>query len=130
MVHLDTAVTRVAVNAIPLESPQLRGWTRYAVNLLAALPAHGVKLVLLGRAAPHPDLLAKLPAGSFEVRVAPPMRYSRWELRWLPRECGAAGVDVYHCPLNFGVPPLCPVPRVLTCHGTEAVRPPTYLIQG
>ena len=70
-----------------------------------------MKLVLLGRAAPHPDLLAKLPAGSFEVRVAPPMRYSRWELRWVPRQCGAAAADVYHCPLNFGVPPLGPVPR-------------------
>jgi glycosyltransferase involved in cell wall biosynthesis len=105
---------RVAVNAIPLESQQLRGWTRYTVDLLAALPTHGVELVLLARVPPHPALLAKLPAGSFEVRVAPPMSYARWEQRWVPRAC--RGADVYHCPLNFGVPAVCPVPRVLTLH--------------
>jgi glycosyltransferase involved in cell wall biosynthesis len=115
---------RVAVNAIPLETPHLRGWTRYTINLLTALPAHGVRLVLLGRAPPHPDHLAKLPASSFEVRVAPAMSYPRWEQRWVPRECRQGGVDVYHCPLNFGVPAFSPVPRVLTLH--DAIDPIYY----
>ena len=107
---------RVAINAAPLAAPQPRGWARYTVNLLTALPRHGVRPVLLARGPLNPDLLGRLPAESFDVETAPPMFYSRWEQWWVPRTCRAVRADLYHCPLNFGVPAVCPVPRVLTLH--------------
>ena len=88
----------VGFNAYLLASPDLRGWTRYTVNLLAALPAHGVRPVLYSNAPVHPDHLARLPPDSFEVRVGPPMRYLLWENRWVPRQLAADRIDAFHCP--------------------------------
>lgn len=107
---------RVGFNAYLLHAAGLRGWNRYAVNLLAALPAHDVRPVLYSTKPLHPEHLARLPEGTFEVRVAPPMRYVRWEQRWLPLQCRVDGVDLLHSPFNCGLPVCCPVPRVLTLH--------------
>ena len=107
---------RIGFNAYLLSVPSLRGWTRYTVNLLAALPAHGVRPVLYSLAPIHPDHLARLPPGCFEVRSAPPMRYLWWENRWLPQQLRDDRVDVFHCPMNYGMPWATPCPRVLTLH--------------
>jgi hypothetical protein len=107
---------RVGFNAYLLHAPGLRGWNRYAVNLLAALPAHDVRPLLYSTRPIHADHLARLPEGAFDVRVAPPMRYVRWEQRWLPGRCRTDGVDLLHSPFNYGLPVRCPVPRVLTLH--------------
>ena len=111
-----TRLMRIAFNATTLAAPEPRGWTRYTVNLLAALTGHEVRPILLARGPLNPDLLARLPAGSFEVEIAPPMRYLSWEQRWIPRACRAVGADLFHCPINFGVPAVSPIPRVLTLH--------------
>jgi glycosyltransferase involved in cell wall biosynthesis len=107
---------RVGFNAYLLASPDLRGWTRYAVNLLAALPARGVRPVLYSNAPVHPDHLARLPRDSFEVRVGPPMRYLLWENRWVPRQIRRDRIDLFHCPMNYGLPWATHCPRVLTLH--------------
>jgi glycosyltransferase involved in cell wall biosynthesis len=64
----------------------------------------------------HPEHLARLPRGSFAVRVAGVRPYLRWEQRWLPRACGLDRVDLLHAPANFGLPWSSPCPRVLTLH--------------
>jgi len=107
---------RVGFNAYLLSHPSLRGWNRYTVNLLAALPAHGVQPVLYATAPIHPDHLSRLPPETFEVRIAPPMRYLSFENRWLPRQLRADRIDVFHCPMNYGLPWSTPCPRVLTLH--------------
>jgi glycosyltransferase involved in cell wall biosynthesis len=107
---------KVAFNARLLHSPELRGWNRYTINLLAELPALGVEPLLYVDRPVHADHLARLPEGSYTVRVSPPMRYFAWEQRWLPRQCRADGADVLHTPLNFGLPWSSPCPRVLTLH--------------
>lgn len=107
---------KVGINARLLSVPTLRGWNRYTVNLLAELPAQGVELYLYGDRPLHPHHLARLPPGSYQVRVASPTRYLWWEQYWLPRQCGADRVDVLHSPFNFGLPWFCPCPRVLTLH--------------
>ncbi len=107
---------RVGFNAYLLAAPTLRGWNRYTVNLLAALPASDVRPVLYSTKPIHPEHLARLPAGSFDAVVAPPMRYVWFEQRWLPRQCEADRVDVLHSPFNYGLPARCSVPRVLTLH--------------
>jgi len=107
---------RIGFNAYLLSAPSLRGWTRYTVNLLAALPPHGVRPILYSMAPIHPDHLARLPLDSFEVRTAPPMRYLAFENRWIPRQLRIDSVEVFHCPMNYGLPWSTPCPRVLTLH--------------
>ena len=107
---------RVAFNARLLYSPSLRGWNRYTLNLLAELPALGVTPILYGNRPFHGPHLERLPEGSFEVKIAPPMRYLRWEQSWLPRRCALDRAEVLHSPMNFGLPWSSPCPRVLTLH--------------
>lgn len=107
---------RVGFNARLLASPDVRGWNRYTVNLLAELPGQGVRPVLYADRPPHPDHLARLPQGSYDVRVAGVRPYAAWEQVWLPRACRRDGVAVLHAPANFGLPWSSPCPRVLTLH--------------
>ncbi|MBX6315434.1 MAG: glycosyltransferase family 4 protein [Isosphaeraceae bacterium] len=107
---------RVGFNARQLYDPNLRGLNRYAVNLLAELPAQGVELVLYSDTPIHPVHLARLPSGSYEIRQSPPMPYVLWEQRWLPRQCARDRVDLMHSPWNFSLPWASACPRVLTLH--------------
>jgi glycosyltransferase involved in cell wall biosynthesis len=113
---------KIAINARLLASPDLRGWNRYTVNLLAALPDHGVELFLYADAELCPDHLARLPKGSYQVRVARPMKYLRWEQRWVPAQCRKDGVEVFHSPFNFGIPWNNSCPQVLTLHDAIGER--------
>lgn len=112
---------RVGFNAYLLSAPTLRGWNRYTVNLLAALPAQGVFPILLSTKPIHPDHLARLPADSYETKVAPPMRYHRFEQRWMPTSCANGHLDLLHSPFNYGLPANASVPSVLTLH--DAIDP-------
>jgi glycosyltransferase involved in cell wall biosynthesis len=109
-------VLHIAFNARLLSSPQLRGWNRYSVNLLAELAALDVELYLYSHRPIDPSYLSRLPSGTVYTRIAPPMRYLFWEQRWLPAQCARDNVDVLHCPVNFGLPWSSPCPRVLTLH--------------
>jgi glycosyltransferase involved in cell wall biosynthesis len=133
---------RVAVNARLLAGPSLRGWNRYTVNLLAELPALGVELLLYSDRPIHPDHLARLPAGGYQTRLSPAMRYAWWEQRWLPRQCGLDRADLLHCPINFGLAFFNACPQVLTLHDAidqvyygprttwrEALRPANLLMR-
>lgn len=107
---------KVAVNARILSGPTLRGWSRYTINLLAELPAHGVELLLLTDQPLNESHLARLPQDSFRVRLAPKMPYIKWEQYWIPQQCAADQVDLLHTPFNFGLPFSSQCPRVLTLH--------------
>jgi glycosyltransferase involved in cell wall biosynthesis len=107
---------RIGFNARLLHAPDLRGWNRYTVNLLAALPDLGVEPVLYADRPVHPSHLARLPAGAYQVRVGSVRPYALWEQFWLPTRAGLDRVAVLHAPANFGLPWSCPCPRVLTLH--------------
>jgi glycosyltransferase involved in cell wall biosynthesis len=107
---------RVGFNARLLHAPELRGWNRYTVNLLAELPAQGVELILYSDRPLHPGHLQRLPEGSYQVQVGAAGRYAAWEQAWLPQACGRDRVDLLHAPANFGLPWTSPCPRVLTLH--------------
>ena len=107
---------RVGINARILIEPGLRGWNRYTVNLLAELSSLGVELFLYSHQPVHADHLVRLQAGSYVVRLAPPMPYILWEQRWLPRQCALDRLDVLHSTFNFGLPISSCCPRVLTLH--------------
>jgi glycosyltransferase involved in cell wall biosynthesis len=53
-------VIRLGFNARPLQFPDTRGWNRYAVELLAELPACGVEPILYTDRAIHDHHLARL----------------------------------------------------------------------
>lgn len=107
---------KVGINARILSAPMLRGWTRYTVNLLAELPSLGVDLLLYTDRPLNESYLNRLPRNSYQVRLAPKMRYGIWEQHWLRRQSAADGVDVLHSPFNFGLPWSSACPRVLTLH--------------
>jgi glycosyltransferase involved in cell wall biosynthesis len=107
---------KIGFNARLLSAPSLRGWNRYTVNLLAELTALEVQVILYADQPIHLSHLERLSAGSYQVRVAPPMRYLQWEQVWLPQQCAVDQVDILHCPFNFGLPWFSPCPRVLTLH--------------
>ncbi|CAN5846999.1 glycosyltransferase family 1 protein [soil metagenome] len=109
---------RVGINARLLYEPKVRGWNRYTMNLLAELPAFGVRPVLYAEAARpvHPVYLDRMPTDSYEVVLSPAMRYPVWLHRWLPRRCKLDRLDLLHSPFNFGLPWSSPCPRVLSLH--------------
>jgi glycosyltransferase involved in cell wall biosynthesis len=107
---------KVGFNARLLEDPSLRGWNRYTINLLIELAKLGIELVLYSNRPLHDSHLAKLPAGSYQVKIASRMPYFWWEQYWLPRQCAKDRVDLLHCPFNFGLPWFSHCPKVLTLH--------------
>ncbi|WP_027404753.1 glycosyltransferase family 4 protein [Aphanizomenon flos-aquae] len=107
---------KIAFNARLLNSPTLRGWNRYTINLLVELSSLGIELFLYSDRPLHESHLAKLPKDSYQVRISPPMRYILWEQYWLPKQCEQDQADILHCPLNFGLPWFSPCPRILTLH--------------
>lgn len=125
---------RVAFNAMPLSAPQLRGWTRYTLNLLEALADEGVALTLYAHQPLNPAYVERLrgpDARRIQVREAPRgMRYLDFEQRWLPWQCARERMDVLHAPHNFGLPWTSPCPRVLTLHDVIdrafGARPPLH----
>jgi glycosyltransferase involved in cell wall biosynthesis len=107
---------RLGFNARLLCDPKIRGFSRYSINLLAELPPLGVDLVLYTDRPVHQVYLDRLPAGSYAVRIREGLRLPVWEHRWLPRQCKADEIDVFHSPFNSGLPWSSPCPRVLTVH--------------
>jgi glycosyltransferase involved in cell wall biosynthesis len=112
---------RIAVNARLLCEPSLRGWNRYATNLLRELNRQGIETLLYADRPPHPNHLNGLYDGAAsDVRIAPEMRYAKWEQYWVPRQCRLDGVDLFHSPFNFGLPWWRSCPQVLTLHDAIA----------
>ena len=107
---------KVGFNARLLHGSSLRGWNRYTINLLVELANLGVELFLYTDRPLHASHLARLPVGSYQVRVAPQMPYLWWEQYWLPTQCAKDSVDILHCPFNFGLPWFSSCLRVLTLH--------------
>lgn len=107
---------KVAFHARILCDPRFYGWTRYTVNLLGALGRAGIHLLLCSSDSLQERHLARLDAGSYEIRLSPHMPYLAWEQIWLPRQCAIDRADVLHTPLNFGLPWFGPCPRVITLH--------------
>ena len=107
---------RLGVNARLLRFPDVRGWNRYTVDLLAELPALDIEPILYLDAPIHEAHLARLGPIANSVRISPKLPYPAWEQGWLPLQAGRDQVDVLHSPINFGLPWLGRCPKVLTLH--------------
>lgn len=107
---------RVGIDGRILALPQVRGLTRYTVNLLRAMSTRSdVSLHLICREPPHPAHLEGIRA---EVTYAPASREFRWASVTLPRAIREAEVDVFHAPADRGLPARMAVPSVVTVHGS------------
>jgi glycosyltransferase involved in cell wall biosynthesis len=107
---------RVGIDGRVLAIPGLRGWTRYATNLLRALSRRDdVELVLFTREEPFvPNL------DGVRARVVPlaAPRETLWTDWVLPRRLRAEGVDVFHALADRGLPCWKPCPLVVTLHNS------------
>ncbi|TWT34632.1 glycosyltransferase family 4 protein [Blastopirellula retiformator] len=115
-------VIRVGFNANLLVHPSMRGWNRYAVNLLENLPGAGVELVLYSMEPIAGAFRSRLESDAIAFSVSGKMSYFGWEQRWLPRQLRRDGIDAFHSPFHFGVPLLSPCPCVVTLHDAIGQR--------
>jgi glycosyltransferase involved in cell wall biosynthesis len=118
---------RAGFNARLLSYAGTRGWNRYSVNLLCELAHLGVDLYLYSSAPLHEEHLRRLPANRYFLRVAPDMPYPLWQEYWLPHQCEADALDVFHTPYHFGLPYRATCACVMTLHdalgvGTNPLR--------
>jgi hypothetical protein len=85
---------RIGIDGRVLAIPSMRGWTRYATNLLRALSRRDdVELVLFVREDPRPRHLDGVRADV--IRLEAP-RETLWNDWVLPRRLRAEGIDVFH----------------------------------
>jgi glycosyltransferase involved in cell wall biosynthesis len=106
---------RIALNARVLATEELRGWSRYAVNLLEGLLKAEHEVFLFSdkpinqKLIPHSDTFC-------QVTIKSGRNYFDWEQRVLPQLCAEHKIDILHCPINFGLPLFCRAKKVLTLH--------------
>ncbi|MGH7895269.1 MAG: glycosyltransferase family 4 protein [Candidatus Binatia bacterium] len=113
---MSRARLRVGVDGRVLAIPGIRGWTRYATNLLRVLSTRDdVELVVFAREAPCAEHLAGVRARV--VRAELP-REAIWNDWWLPRRLRAEGVDVFHALADRGLPCWKPCALVVTLHNS------------
>jgi glycosyltransferase involved in cell wall biosynthesis len=126
--------TRVAVNARLLTDGSMRGWNRYAVNLIKGLAeTDEAEVVLLTDnpiAAEHRAVFEASP-GRDRIReiASGPKFYPLWQERWQVDICRREGVQVLHTPYHFGLPWRAPCPTVATLHDAIDVLTPRPLAE-
>ena len=111
-----TAPLRVGVDGRVLAIPGVRGWTRYATNLLRALSRRDdVDLVVFTREDPCLRHLDGVRARVVRLDAA---RETLWNDWVLPRRLRAEGIDVFHALADRGLPCWKPCPFVVTLHNS------------
>lgn len=114
---------KIGFNARVLSSPSMRGWARYAVNVIEQLRRQPVELFLYYREPLNPSLRARLTAPNVRFVGSPRSGpYLLWEQRWLADRCRRDGLDIFHSPTHFGLPYFAPCKRVITLHDALTVE--------
>jgi glycosyltransferase involved in cell wall biosynthesis len=123
---------KVAINARLLADGSMRGWNRYAVNLVRGLADTGEAEILLLTdhpvAAEHRAVFEACEGRSRIREIASgPMFYPRWQERWQAETCRREGMHVLHTPYHYGLPMRSPCPTVATLHDAIDVLTPRPL---
>ncbi|OYW24306.1 MAG: hypothetical protein B7Z55_02620 [Planctomycetales bacterium 12-60-4] len=106
---------RIGFNAALFSSPEIRGWTRYGLNLINALDREGHDISLFTPYAIHQELSSRLSPGVKVVHTAS-TRYWRWLSLDLPKALKRERIELFHTPHHFGLPLNAPCPTVVTIH--------------
>jgi glycosyltransferase involved in cell wall biosynthesis len=125
--HRSRPPLRVGVNARLLSSPSLRGFNRYAAELVRALAAGGIVEPVLFSDAPIHEVHALGELPSFVQPLKPQML---WQHRWLPLALRRERIDVFHAPAHWGIPWRAPCPTVATIHDLADLELPALAASG
>ena len=111
---------RIGFNASLFCSPEIRGWTRYGLNLVNALHREGHEIFLFAPLALHQEIISRLAPG---ICVVPSQesRYWRWLSMELPKLLKSERIELFHTPHHFGLPLNSPCPTVVTIHDAIAM---------
>lgn len=104
---------KVGINARILDTQQLRGWSRYTVELVRGLAQRNVDVVLFSDKTINTSLVG---AENLKVVIRRGLNYSDWEQRILASLCREEDVDILHCPINYGLPYFLKTKKILTLH--------------
>ncbi|MCF7787569.1 MAG: glycosyltransferase family 4 protein [Prosthecobacter sp.] len=106
---------RIGFNASLFCSPEIRGWTRYGLNLVNALHREGHDISLFAPLALHQEISSRLAPG---IKIVPSQesRYWRWLSIELPSLLKRERIELFHTPHHFGLPFNAPCPTVVTIH--------------
>lgn len=106
---------RIGFNASLFGSPEIRGWTRYGLNLINALDREGHEITLFTPYAINQEITSRLSSGVRIVHTQSP-RYWRWLSMDLPKLLKREKIELFHTPHHFGLPLNSPCPTVVTIH--------------
>lgn len=105
---------KVAINARILNTTSIRGWSRYTYNLIEGLNSAGVPVLLFSDTDINEELIPD--ALKNKTIVQKGRNYSHWEQCVLPRLVSDSKAEIFHCPINYGVPFLGKFKKVITIH--------------
>ena len=103
----------VGINARTLNTQQLRGWSRYTVELVRGLLSKNVQVILFSD---QPINTSFFTQRKPTVLIKKGFNYFDWEQRVLPQMAQDQKVDILHCPVNYGLPFFCKSKKILTLH--------------
>lgn len=106
---------RIGFNASLFGSPEIRGWTRYGLNLINALDREGHDITLFTPYAVNAELSSRLSPGVKVIHTRT-TRYWRWLSVELPKALKRERIELFHTPHHFGLPLNAPCPTVVTIH--------------
>lgn len=104
---------KVGINARILDTKQVRGWSRYTIELIRGLLQNNVQVMLLSDKPINKDLYD---SQSASLVCAKGINYIDWEQRVLPKMAKNLELDILHCPINYGLPLLGNTKKILTLH--------------
>lgn len=104
---------KIGINARILDTQQLRGWSRYTVELIRGLVRRDVEVVLFTDKPINTALVGEIPLA---VDLQKGVNYLDWEQRVLPALAHRNKVDILHCPINYGLPLFAKTKKILTLH--------------
>ncbi len=112
---------RVGINARLLADGSMRGWNRYAVNLISSMAKTGeVEIVLLSDQPLAANFRSVFESqefsGTLRTELSGPMFYPKWQEFWLPKIVKQLKIQVLHTPYHFGLPLFSACPTVATLH--------------
>ncbi len=104
---------KVGINARILDTQQLRGWSRYTVELVRGLLKNNIEVVFFSDKPINTSLVSDQ---KHHVVIRKGLNYIDWEQRVLADLCGEQQVDILHCPINYGLPYFLKTKKILTLH--------------
>lgn len=104
----------LGINARILDHDSVRGWSRYAYNLIRGLSSRNIEIKFFSDRPIHLKWIPKDRHKDIHIEVS--SKYILWEQVVLKRLAERHGVSILHCPINYGLPYFGNFKKVLTLH--------------